>query len=470
MNNNINKALADIASCGHTVIILSGIDITSKNFIGSDVDILINKRSERAVYEKLKDHKFLLKRLEGGVSRGICKQDSIYGYLDIDNGRSPCDDLKKVNNFLKSKYSSAGLHYLDGVDLYVYKLAKYSSCGYIRSYEQINRLKALYSHLNHNRKNDIEELITELFKKDNLALELHKNIKIGNGVGEKFVALRQKERNKSRIIFKGGLGPKAHKFLFKISILIDRIRYRSFFSLPYIAIVGNDGSGKSSRLDDIIKRYYKFDPLVMDMKPKSPYFVLWLRYRNYLIGLGKEINEKGKNYQKFLWSIARKIFEIFDYIDRLYRYYLVKFYCNSGYCTGFFERYVTDRLRGEFTGIHGDQVPIEAHFPMPDGFVLLDVSERESLRRKPLDGHSYYELNCKRENYLSLIKQMSRYKIVSTHQSPEEVTDEIMSIYFDWAITKQQTKYKYSFPLVWDSNKQRNVIGKKADRVQEKIF
>ena len=52
--------------------------------------------------------------------------------------------------------------------------------------------------------------------------------------------------------------------------------------MPAIAIVGNDGSGKTSVVEYLRKNFSKMDPLVVDMKGSKPYFSSILVLRNLI--------------------------------------------------------------------------------------------------------------------------------------------------------------------------------------------
>ena len=42
--------------------------------------------------------------------------------------------------------------------------------------------------------------------------------------------------------------------------------------MPAIAIIGNDGSGKTTVVNYIKKNFSKMDPLIVDMKGSKPFF------------------------------------------------------------------------------------------------------------------------------------------------------------------------------------------------------
>ena len=76
-----------------------------------------------------------------------------------------------------------------------------------------------------------------------------------------------------------------------------------------------------------------------------------------------------------------------------------------------FERYPTDRIRGEFPNQKNKWLPLEQFFPLPDGFIYLDVLPKESLTREKKDNHTLSEMISKRKNYLSLLKEFDEVKL-----------------------------------------------------------
>ena len=55
--------------------------------------------------------------------------------------------------------------------------------------------------------------------------------------------------------------------------------------MPAIAIIGNDGSGKTTVVNYIRENFSKMDPLIMDMKSTNPYFKFFSKIRNFLFML-----------------------------------------------------------------------------------------------------------------------------------------------------------------------------------------
>ena len=80
-------------------------------------------------------------------------------------------------------------------------------------------------------------------------------------------------------------------------------------------------------------------------------------------------------------------------------------WADSGMGLNVFERYPTDRIRGEFPNNEKKFLPFEQFFPFPDGIIYLDVLPKDTLKRKKKDNHSLVEMASKRQNYLSLLKE-----------------------------------------------------------------
>ena len=57
-------------------------------------------------------------------------------------------------------------------------------------------------------------------------------------------------------------------------------------------------------------------------------------------------------------------------------------WADAGYGLTIFERYPTDRIRGEFPNIKNKLIPLEQFFPLPDGLIYLDVFPKDSIFRK----------------------------------------------------------------------------------------
>ena len=178
--------------------------------------------------------------------------------------------------------------------------------------------------------------------------------------------------------------------------------------MPAISIIGNDGSGKTTIVEYIRRNFSKMDPLIINMKSSKPFFPTTYKFRKIL----KKIKTT---------SICKKIFfinsailfldEILDLSDKYFRYRIGMAWADSGYGLTIFERYPTDRVRGEFPNLKNKIIPFEQFFPFPDGFFYLDVLPKDSIKRKSVDNHTLEEMTSKRRNYLSLLKEFDEVKI-----------------------------------------------------------
>ena len=159
-----------------------------------------------------------------------------------------------------------------------------------------------------------------------------------------------------------------------------------------------------------------------------------------------------------------RIGEIGDFIDRWVRYKIGMAWANAGFGFTIFERFPTDRLRGEFPGPKWSLFPIEQFFPMPDLIILLDVDEYDSLKRKSEDGHSYQEMHEKRENYLRLIKEINPSVTISSEKNLVEIHKQISMLLWKYSVIKQSKRDSIRLPAVWAPEKGR----KPADRDKQK--
>ena len=74
--------------------------------------------------------------------------------------------------------------------------------------------------------------------------------------------------------------------------------------------------------------------------------------------------------------------ELIDIADKYLKYKIGMAWADAGYGLTIFERYPTDRIRGEFPNIKNKLIPLEQFFPLPDGLIYLDVFPKDSIFRK----------------------------------------------------------------------------------------
>ena len=73
--------------------------------------------------------------------------------------------------------------------------------------------------------------------------------------------------------------------------------------------------------------------------------------------------------------------QLFDIIDKYIKYRIGIAYADTGFGITIFERYITDKLRGEFPNKNNRFLPLEQFF-IPDGILYLDVKPEISLKER----------------------------------------------------------------------------------------
>ena len=232
---------------------------------------------------------------------------------------------------------------------------------------------------------------------------------------------RLKERN--RVVLGGRLiGEKKAS----MSQVARALFYRWFLryqvsGFPVVAFVGNDGSGKSSTITSLAGgSLAKIDPLVVSMKRKDPLFSIFSSIRTRLSR--REKNRKGlSQWGRAVAVPSGWLKELIDFIDRLLRFELSLLWARAGLGPVFMDRYVTDRLRGEYSRDGFRLHPLEQFFPMPDAFIFFDVPAEVSMERKPEDRHDLSVLREKRYNYLRLMHEIDRVGMIDGLSPPSTV-------------------------------------------------
>ena len=137
------------------------------------------------------------------------------------------------------------------------------------------------------------------------------------------------------------------------------------------------------------------DPAFFCMKSDNPIlpFVKYLRFI-----LKKIINNSLIKKINVIRLPLLYLGQTIDILDKYLKYKIGMAWADSGFGITIFERYITDKLRGEFPNKKNRFLPLEQYFPMPDGIVYIDVEPEVSLHRKPKDNHTLDEMNSKRKN------------------------------------------------------------------------
>ncbi len=449
-----------------------------KDFKGRDVDSFYISKEKLL---KLDEKDLILHQREEGSFRFLLNHKKTIGFINI--------DIEDVNIFFnkkkfnKEKFNSAaeckktGLKHYDLKTLIFYKIIKYFSFGVIHSYEQLFKLKNILNKLNKDDLQYILNLTSKYLKSE------HKWIKFlivsdfltyeNDQSVKKFWINKRKIRQSKRKVYAGKLNLKN---LFKTK----KFLYAFFFGksakwnldhkpLPAIAIIGNDGSGKTTSINHIIKNFSKMDPAHISMRPDTPLIPLVRVFRKVL---KKIINFSIiRNFYplKFFLSLIGQSVDLFD---RYLKYKVGMAWADSGYGITIFERYITDKIRGEFPNKKNRFLPLEQFFPFPDGFIYLDVSPEVSIKRKINEDHTLEEMISKRKNYLSLLSEFSETINISSDRKFEETIKDIKNYIFDLSVKKRE-RLKTGAKIkrcIWSKNLNRVLVGEKTKRFQKDSF
>lgn len=447
-----------------------------KNFTGRDIDCIYlqNKLSPQYKNTITLNREFNNLRLYINQSKNI-------DYLSLD-----IEELTTMPNSIREIYikrfnqkilcKNTKLSHLDKKSIIFLKLYKYFFIT-INSFEQLRNLKEEIKKLNKKDFSLIMNSIDNAFPneapiiKKFISWEFQKFYK--NKDINKFFLNLKKKRHKKRLIFNG-------KLIFKNVFLLKNFIYALFFGskakwkknhnpMPAIAIIGNDGCGKTTIVNYIRKNFFKMDPLILDMKGSKPFFSFVFKLRKIL----KKIT---------LITFIRRIYflkvpflflgEILDFLDKYVRYRVGMAWADAGYGLTVFERYPTDRVRGEFPNTKNKYFPLEQFFPFPDGMVYLDILPKDSIKRKKKDGHTIQEMTSKRKNYLSLIKEFDEVELISSSTNINEKIIKIKNYIFKLYSKKKNLikKNKKNIRMIWKKNYNRKLAGKNLDRSQKESF
>lgn len=313
-----------------------------------------------------------------------------------------------------------------------WKTYKYFGVGNLGRVRQLRRLQEQWKSLTEEEGTEAVERLKALTEGGNVLMFLERLMEAQGDeeLSDLLEAVRNtegyKEKENNRVVLAGQLvGGKRVALKLVTSAYIKKWvgRYR-ISSFPVVAFVGNDGAGKSSTISYIAGgSLSKMDPLIVSMKRKDPYLSVLRPIRNWLTKRAKDNPGASlSNYAIAMPSYWLK--EFLDYFDRLLRFGLSLLWSRAGLGPVLMDRYVTDRLRGEYSRDGFRLHPLEQFFPMPDAFTFFDVPAEISMERKPEDGHDLSVLYEKRENYLRLMREIDRVNTIDGLSTPDEVYNE----------------------------------------------
>ena len=460
------------------VVLMHKCDFISK-FHGRDIDSFY---IDEKIIRKLNCKNGILRSREVGSFRLHLNNNNFNSFLsiDIENPKILPNKADKIliDNFFKSKICSrTKFKHYDVFSNCYYKLVKYFSLGFVHSYEQLFVLKKDINKLDKKNFKRLSELIDENLYKEKYFIyklieknfiEFEKNKKIKNFWIKKRI-LRQKKRKAfaGNINIKNSL--KIKSFLYSLIFGSYALWSKNHLPMPGIAIVGNDGSGKSLTTSYIRKNFSKMDPLIIDMKASKPYIISLGKFRIFL----KKLRKK-KIFSKFkiLFKLISLIGQLVEFLDKYIKYRIGMAWADSGQGLTIFERYTTDRLRGEFPNKKNKWLPLEQFFPFPDGLIYIDVMPKISIKRKPNDDHTLEELKNKRQNYLSLLDELNNIKKINGSNKLLKNIQIIKNYIFFINIKKRNYLKNFNIfkRILWKKNRNRILFGSLNSRAERDKF
>jgi hypothetical protein len=431
-------------------------EISFEALKGNDIDSFIEKRN----IEKIYSLNYLVKKEDGNNYRIFINQE---------NGHLVCIDIEvfeKQNQVRKESIvvAKSGLRHLDKFGLTNYKYSKYFIKGLFHSLEQFHKLWGMTNQLTKSDKT----LLLDSFSDPLTKVDVQHFIKTGvvvDRLQQKLVDLRN-DRNFNRNAFRGFVNPRSvfrkPKFWYALIFGSFGLWVSRSYPLTAICLIGNDGCGKTTLSHRLVNEKFKLDPIHVDMKGENPMFKSWGWVR-------KQIKKQIKLSQFAFYRVfLRTIGEFGDFCDKYVRYRIGMAWADSGLGFTIFERYPTDRVRGEYPSKHF-LLPIEQFFPFPDTLVYLDIPPLESLNRKSQDGHSYEEMHDKRKNYQSLLKEISNTHEIKFGCDVNDNLKKVTTYLYASSLSKQK---KISFigknkRAIWSKSRNR-VLSQLAQEKKQK--
>jgi thymidylate kinase len=450
-----------------------------ENFSGRDIDSIYVSETKILNFDS---NSIILHKTNKGSYRFLLNDQNTIDFINIDmediNFVSPFN--RKINKQIlldASECKKTSLKHFDLSTILLLKIIKYFYFGMVHSYEQLFKIKEKLNSLDKKKLNNILFLSSKYIGRESIWIEFliknkfedfEKNIEI-----KKFWIKKREKRKKKRKVFSGKI---------KLINLINSKRFmlafffgkrfrwgKNHLPLPAISIIGNDGSGKTSLSKFIINNFSKMDPVFFSMKSDEPYIPFLKTFRSILKKIIHiKIIKKIYPIKIFLLFIG----QITDLIDKFIKYKIGMAWADSGLGITIFERYVSDKIRGEFPNKKNKLLPLEQFFPLPDGFFYIDVEPETTLKRKSNDNHSLEEMKNKRENYLSLLKEYSEVRKISSNNSFKNNIIEIKNYIFELTIKKRNRLISGNGikRCTWSKNRNRKLVGIEHARIQKDSF
>ena len=476
--SNVKETIIKIVNSSNAVLMQECEDF--KDFSGRDVDTfyISNNKFLEINYEK----NVILNEREKGSYRFLIndKDSSDFINLDVEDLTmfSPLTKIENQVHFNEAiECEKTGLKHFKLNSLIYYKLVKYFAQGIVFSYEQLYKLKKKLNSITSEELSYILNLTSKNLPKENIWIKKliendFKTFEKDSDVRTFWIKKRTIRQNKRKVF----AGKVELKNLFKSKKFIYALIFGSLAKwpknhnpMPAIAIVGNDGAGKTSVCEHVIKDYHKLDPAFIDMKSN----ITIIPFTKHILRFLRKIIEIPliKNVSLFKGSFSF-MGQAIDLLDLYIKYRIGMAYADSGYGITIFERYITDKLRGEFPNVKNKFLPLEQFFPLPDGFFYIDVEPQATLLRKSSDNHTLLEMTSKRANYISLLNEFDEVKKTDSNNKFEENLKELKNYIFDLAFKKKnQTRFGFKIKrCTWNKNRNRKLAGNPTDRFQKGSF
>ena len=450
-----------------------------QNFSGRDIDSFCIS-SEK--FLNINEEDAVLHQREKGAYRFLINDSNSLSFinLDVEDLTIFSSKTKLINEKSFSQAincSKTSLRHFELVSIIFYKLVKYFRYGVIHSYEQLYKLKIILNLLKTEDLDYIMCLTSKYLRKEHAWIKylvnndfeiFEEDISV-----KKFWIKKRIVRQKKRKVFAGKLNLKnlftSKKFIYAFFFGALAKWPKNHRPMPALAIVGNDGSGKTTIANYIIENFSKMDPALFSMRPDTPILPLIKNLRQWI----KKINNILLAKKFYLLKLILSFFgQTIDLFDKYLKYKIGMAWADAGYGVTIFERYITDKIRGEFPNKKNNILPFEQFFPFPDGFVYLDIRPEVSIQRKINENHTLNEMKNKRENYISLLAEFSDFKIIPCDGELDNNIKEIKNYIFELAI-KKRNRLKSGLGIircVWKKNRNRFLVGDDNTRFQKDSF
>lgn len=451
------QVLVDMRQFGGSYGFLGDYPDLPNAYEGSDIDMVVE--SLPLAKRAFRQNQWVIQQNSKGQFRAFAHAISSAHWVIIDVWR-----LKSLSSPLIGEYiikesvpsSKTGLLIPPVSGLLAWKTAKYLKDGAVREERQLADIAKQWEKAPLNTRNDAIRLLEgcglecAYFSLIDAAINGDSSIFIKSAWAKNDLALKKRNRHKRRVVYGGDIVfGNLFKSFFVLSRLVKALFIKSDTTLPAIAVVGNDGSGKTTLCFALKKGpLVKTDPVHIVMRRTEPWLPVYKQIRPRL---SAHVKKHGASAKSTGHKLASWIIEAGDFVDRYMRFKLGKGWADAGLGLVLLERYPTDRLRGEYPGPAGSLLPLEQFFPMPDVIVLLDVSPEGSLRRKPDDGHYMQEQQEKKDNYLRLIYDIKPSEVLNADSPLENAWKRFNRIIWDYCCIKQNKSQASTtqFPARW---------------------